>query len=184
MLKLTLLLAAVSASFALNRSVIATPNAPGAIGPYAQGQLLTLASGERMIHAAGQIGLDPSTGALAPGGITGEAPQAMNNVQAIIESVPGASMADVYECTVLMANLTEYAGDPFSHITSRWVRRLSRCSNANCQPLTLTPHQQPMLQPLTLTPHNSRCSNTKHHATPTATCLHVAADMAARLTVR
>ena len=57
-------------------------------------------------------GLDPATGALAPGGITGEAPQAMNNVQAIIESVPGASMADVYECTVLMANLTEYAGDP------------------------------------------------------------------------
>merc|ERR1712195_225952 len=109
MLKLTLLLAAVSASFALNRSVIATPNAPGAIVPYAQGQLLTLASGERMIHAAGQIGLDPSTGALAPGGITGQAPQAMNNVQAIIESVPGASMADVYECTVLMANLTEYA---------------------------------------------------------------------------
>ena len=56
MLKLTLLLAAISASFALNRSVIATPNAPGAIGPYSQGILLTLASGERMIHAAGQIG--------------------------------------------------------------------------------------------------------------------------------
>merc|ERR1711935_670231 len=36
-------------------------------------------------------------------------PQAMDNVRAIIRSVPGASMKDVYECTVLMANLTEYA---------------------------------------------------------------------------
>ena len=33
----------------------------------------------------------------------------MNNVQAIIQSVSGASMTDVYECTVLMANLTEYS---------------------------------------------------------------------------
>ena len=32
----------------------------------------------------------------------------MNNVQAIIQSVPGFSMADIYECSVLMANLTEY----------------------------------------------------------------------------
>merc|ERR1712166_1139215 len=131
MLKLTLLLAAVSASFALNRSVIATPNAPGAIGPYAQGQLLTLASGERMIHAAGQIGLDPSTGALAPGGITGEAPQAMNNVQAIIESVPGASMADVYECTVLWLtsqntqHSTWCTPSTFSHHTRRVLRTRS-----------------------------------------------------------
>ena len=33
----------------------------------------------------------------------------MSNVQAIIQSVAGATMAHVYECTVLMANLTEYA---------------------------------------------------------------------------
>merc|ERR1740130_276061 len=109
MLKLTLLLAVLSLTAAVQRSAIKTPNAPGAIGPYSQGILLTLKSGERMIHAAGQIGLDPSTGALAPGGIEAEGHQAMNNVQAIITSVPGALMSDVYECTVLMANLTEYA---------------------------------------------------------------------------
>ena len=107
--KLALFLAALSAADALKRTAIKTPNAPGAIGPYSQGILITLASGERMIHAAGQIGLDPKTGALAPGGIVKEGQQAMDNVEAIIQSVPGASMGDVYECAVLMANLTEYA---------------------------------------------------------------------------
>ena len=61
-LRAILLLAAVVATYALNRTVIQTPNAPGAIGPYSQGILLELASGDRMIHAAGQIGLDPRTG--------------------------------------------------------------------------------------------------------------------------
>lgn len=62
-----------------------------------------------MIHAAGQIGLVPSTGKLATGGIVGEGQQAMSNVQAIIQSVPGASMDDITDCTVLMASLSEYA---------------------------------------------------------------------------
>ena len=62
-----------------------------------------------MIHAAGQIGLEPATGELAPGGIKGEGVQAMNNVQAIIMAVPGASMSNIFECTVLMANFSEYA---------------------------------------------------------------------------
>merc|ERR1712195_124200 len=70
-LKLTLLLTTLSAAAALKRTVISTPNAPGAI--------------------------------------ENESRQAMQNVRAIIRSVPGASMKDVYECTVLMANLTEYA---------------------------------------------------------------------------
>ena len=64
----------------LSRSIIKTPNAPGAIGPYSQGVVLELASGERLISAAGQIGLDPASGRIVPGGIVNEAHQAMNNV--------------------------------------------------------------------------------------------------------
>ena len=105
----TLLLLAAPLVTGITRAVIQTPNAPKAIGPYSQGILTTFASGERLVAAAGQIGIDPQTGTLSPGGITNEAHQAMNNVQAIVQSVPGVHMADVTECTVLMANLTEYA---------------------------------------------------------------------------
>lgn len=105
------LLAAFAApvAVALKRTTIATPNAPAAIGPYSQAILTTLASGERLVSAAGQIGLDPSTGKLVPGGISNEARQAMNNIEAIVQAVPGITMNDVTECTVFMANLTEYA---------------------------------------------------------------------------
>eukprot|EP00325_Prymnesiales_sp_UTEX-LB-985_P032720 CAMPEP_0174731816 /NCGR_PEP_ID=MMETSP1094-20130205/58222_1 /TAXON_ID=156173 /ORGANISM="Chrysochromulina brevifilum, Strain UTEX LB 985" /LENGTH=149 /DNA_ID=CAMNT_0015934237 /DNA_START=82 /DNA_END=531 /DNA_ORIENTATION=- len=94
---------------ALKRTVVVTPNAPAAIGPYSQAVLTTFASGERLVSAAGQIGLDPNTGKLVPGGIIYESQQAMNNVQAIVQAVPGFSMNDVNECTCFMANLTEYS---------------------------------------------------------------------------
>ena len=106
---LAIVFSASLASAKVQRSAIVTPNAPKAIGPYSQGILLTLGSGERLVHAAGQIGMDPRTGSLVPGGIEREAHQALNNVEAVITAVPGATMHDVFECTVFMANLTEYS---------------------------------------------------------------------------
>jgi len=46
-----------------NRRIISTPNAPGAIGPYNQA---TVAGG--VVYTAGQIALDPATGALVGDG--------------------------------------------------------------------------------------------------------------------
>ena len=45
----------------------------------------------------------------------------MNNVQAIVQSVPGVRMADVTECTVLMANLTEYGAFNGMRVGERWT---------------------------------------------------------------
>ena len=64
-------LSVTSAQAILNKTVISTPDAPGAIGPYSQGIMVTNAFGEGTIYAAGQIGLDPKTGKLVDGGITG-----------------------------------------------------------------------------------------------------------------
>ncbi len=110
----SLILLSFALATALKKTVIQTPNAPKAIGPYSQGIVLEMQSGERLISAAGQIGLDPQSGTLVPGGITNEAHQAMNNVEAIITAVPGAKMNDVHECFVLLANLTEY--DAFNDV--------------------------------------------------------------------
>lgn len=111
---ITIVIFSLAFAAALKKTAIQTPNAPKAIGPYSQGILLEMQSGERLISAAGQIGLDPQTGSLVPGGIAKEAKQAMNNVEAIITAVPGASMEDIHECFVLLSNLTDY--DAFNDV--------------------------------------------------------------------
>ncbi|GMH69985.1 hypothetical protein TrRE_jg3343, partial [Triparma retinervis] len=94
-------------AIALKRGVISTPYAPSAIGPYSQAITLTYASGETLIQAAGQIGLDPTTGSLVEGGVKAEAERAMENIKAIMEAA-GATMDEIVECTVLMTDLAEY----------------------------------------------------------------------------
>ena len=62
------------------KTVISTPNAPGAIGPYSQGY----AFGDLVI-TSGQIPVDPATGAI-PEGIAAQAEQSCKNVGAILEA--------------------------------------------------------------------------------------------------
>mmetsp|Transcript_15493 Transcript_15493/g.40008 ORF Transcript_15493/g.40008 Transcript_15493/m.40008 type:complete len:147 (+) Transcript_15493:95-535(+) len=103
-----LLVSIVGAAAAINKTVISTDDAPAAIGPYSQGIMITMASGEHMVHAAGQVGVDPSTGILVPGGIKAESKQVMENIKAIMGKA-GAGMSDILECTCLMADLNEYS---------------------------------------------------------------------------
>ena len=98
---------ALSAASALTRKIIATDAAPAAIGPYSQAVQLQWSSGESKIQAAGQIGLDPATGKIVPGGISNQTARALENIKAIM-AAGGATMADVVECTVLLADLKDY----------------------------------------------------------------------------
>ena len=84
------------------RRVIATDAAPAAIGPYSQAVQVG-----RTLYLAGQIGLNPATGALVEGGIEAETRQAMDNLQAVLEAA-GFSMDDVVEAQVFLADLNEY----------------------------------------------------------------------------
>ena len=56
---------------------------------------------------AGQLGDDPATGAVAPGGIVPEARQTLQHIKAVLES-NGATLADVVKCTVFMADIAEW----------------------------------------------------------------------------
>ena len=101
-------LALIGAVSAVKRTVLSTPDAPAAIGPYSQGVMIEYSSGEGEIKAAGQVGIVPSTGELAKGGITGETKQLMENIKAILKA-GGAKMKDITECTCLLADLNDYA---------------------------------------------------------------------------
>ena len=60
-----------------------------------------------LIILSGQLGTLPGTTELAPGGIQGEARQALENVKAILER-NGSSMGKVVKCTVMMADIAEW----------------------------------------------------------------------------
>ncbi|MGH2407355.1 MAG: RidA family protein [Candidatus Limnocylindrales bacterium] len=61
------------------------------------------------VFVAGQVGDDPATGALAPGGIRGEVRQMLENVGARLR-VAGLDFADVVKATVYLTDMDDFAG--------------------------------------------------------------------------
>lgn len=82
--------------------VIATANAPGAIGPYSQG---FVANG--FVYTSGQIPVDPVTGAI-PEGIAAQAEQSCKNVGAILEAA-GSGFEKVFKTTCFLADIADFA---------------------------------------------------------------------------
>jgi 2-iminobutanoate/2-iminopropanoate deaminase len=86
-------------------AVIRTTGAPAAIGPYAQGRTGPFVG--RWIITSGQIGLDPASGTLVPGGVVPETERALDNVEAVLRAA-GASLAHVVKTTVYLADMSEF----------------------------------------------------------------------------
>ncbi|MDD4849438.1 MAG: Rid family detoxifying hydrolase [Gemmiger sp.] len=83
--------------------IITTPNAPAAIGPYAQGVI----SGG-FIYCSGQIPVDPAVGEVVPGGIEAQAEQSCKNVGAVLAAA-GASYPQVVKTTCFLADMGDFA---------------------------------------------------------------------------
>jgi len=60
------------------------------------------------LYLSGQMGNLPGTLTLAPGGIKPEARQALQNIKTTLES-HGYSMAHVVKCTVMLADMNDWA---------------------------------------------------------------------------
>jgi 2-iminobutanoate/2-iminopropanoate deaminase len=84
------------------RESVSTDRAPLPVGPYAQG----VVAGQTL-HVSGQIGLDPATGRLVPGGIVAETEQVLENVLAVVHAA-GFSRADVVKVTVYVVDLGDF----------------------------------------------------------------------------
>lgn len=87
----------------MSRRVIATSNAPAAIGTYSQ----AVAAGGS-IWLSGQIPLDPATMELVGGGIENEVRQVFRNLAAVAEAAD-ASLADAARITVYLTDLADFA---------------------------------------------------------------------------
>ena len=86
----------------MKKNIIATTNAPAAIGPYSQ----AIDCGSLLI-TSGQIPLDPATGVF-PEGIEAQTRQSLTNVKAILEAA-GLTMDNVAKTTVFLAHMSDFA---------------------------------------------------------------------------
>ena len=60
-----------------------------------------------LLFLSGALGIDPSTGALAPGGIQPETRQTLENIRTRL-ALFGSSMDRVIKCTVFLADMAEW----------------------------------------------------------------------------
>lgn len=81
--------------------IIATQNAPQAIGPYSQA---IKANG--VIYTSGQIGLNPQ-GTLVEG-IEAQTRQALNNLSEVLKA-GGSSLQQVFKTTIFLSNMEDFA---------------------------------------------------------------------------
>ena len=84
------------------KKIIATKNAPGAIGPYSQA-----VETDGMIFTSGQLGMDPSTGELKTG-IEAQTAAALDNLKAILES-EGLSLENVVKTMVFISDMDKFS---------------------------------------------------------------------------
>lgn len=90
---------------------IATKNAPAAIGPYVQGNIVG-----NLLFASGQIPLDPATGEMVGETIEEQAAQVMKNLAALLEAA-GTDFDHVVKTTCFLDDMDDFAA--FNEVYAR-----------------------------------------------------------------
>jgi 2-iminobutanoate/2-iminopropanoate deaminase len=89
------------------KTVIATPEAPSAIGPYSQA--IAISASGTLVFCSGQIALSPQTGQLIAGGdVVAQAEQVMQNLAAVLRAA-GCDFSHVVKTTIFLASLADFA---------------------------------------------------------------------------
>jgi 2-iminobutanoate/2-iminopropanoate deaminase len=89
------------------KSPLNVSDAPAAIGPYSQAQVVRLHGGNRMVFTSGQIALDPATGQLVAGDIGAQTERVLENLSAVLAGA-GLGLADVVKTTVYLADMADF----------------------------------------------------------------------------
>lgn len=84
------------------RKTVSTSEAPAAIGPYSQANILN-----DLVFTSGQIPLDPATGEITGSTIEEQTRQVFSNIKAILEAA-GSSLDKVIKTTVFMKDMNDF----------------------------------------------------------------------------
>ena len=80
---------------------VSTPNAPAAIGPYSQAQIVG-----GLVYTSGQIGINPADGLVAEG-IEAQAHQVFKNLSELLKAA-GSDMSKVVKTTVFIKDMNDF----------------------------------------------------------------------------
>jgi reactive intermediate/imine deaminase len=86
----------------MNKEIVSTPKAPGAIGPYSQAVRTGL-----VVFTSGQIGLSPATGELVSQDFEAQVRQSFANLAAVAEAA-GGSLANAVKLTLFLTDLSKF----------------------------------------------------------------------------
>jgi 2-iminobutanoate/2-iminopropanoate deaminase len=84
------------------KKILATDNAPQAIGPYSQ----AIQYGD-FLFVSGQIAIDPKTGNIIEGDIEAQTEQVLKNISAIIAAA-GMSLQNTVKCTCFLKDMNDF----------------------------------------------------------------------------
>ncbi|KAK3581990.1 hypothetical protein CHS0354_030938 [Potamilus streckersoni] len=85
------------------RKIITSAKVPAPVAPYSPAVLV-----DKTMYISGQVGRDPTTGNLVPGGVVPEAHQTLKNIGTILEAA-GIGYNNVVKVTVLLADIKDFA---------------------------------------------------------------------------
>ena len=85
------------------REVIATDQAPKAIGPYSQA---IRAAG--LVFTSGQIAIDPATQQVVEGGIAAQTERVLKNLSGVLQAA-GTSLDKALRCSVFLKSMDDFA---------------------------------------------------------------------------
>ena len=115
---------------------VATKNAPAAIGPYSQAQIVN-----GLVYTSGQIGIDPAVGALVEG-LDAQANQVFKNLSELLKAA-GSDMSKVIKTTVFIKDMNDfgkvneiyakYFTEPFPARSCVEVARLPKDALVECE---------------------------------------------------
>ena len=86
----------------MDKQVIETKDAPGAVGPYSQ----AIRTGN-FIFLSGQIGIDPQINKLVEGGVEAQAKQIFKNIKAVLKEA-GLDLQNVVKATVFLKDMADF----------------------------------------------------------------------------
>ena len=87
----------------MNKEIVTTRNAPGAIGPYSQ----AIKAGG-LVFCSGQIPIDPQTGEFVSDVVSEQTDQVLHNLGQVLKAA-GTSLDNVVKTTVFLADMNDFA---------------------------------------------------------------------------
>jgi 2-iminobutanoate/2-iminopropanoate deaminase len=112
----------------MSKRIIATKQAPAAVGPYSQAVVL-----DGWVWTCGQVALDPETGKIVGPDAATQAERALRNIEAVLKAA-GSNLGQVVKATVYLTSMDDFKAvnevyarhfsDPFPARTCVEVSRL------------------------------------------------------------